>query len=44
MKISQDIRDEVSKQNHAEVFEGMQKMSEVFREKGSEIYLTEDKG
>jgi phosphomethylpyrimidine synthase len=44
MKISQEIRDSAAQQNHVEVAEGMAEMSQKFREKGSEIYLTEPKG
>src|ERR1700761_4762696 len=44
MKISQEIRDTASKQNHVEVAAGMADMSQKFREQGSEIYLAEPKG
>jgi phosphomethylpyrimidine synthase len=44
MKISQEIRDSVGKQNHMEAapneaLAGMAEMSQKFRDQGSEIYL-----
>ena len=41
MKISQEIRDEASRQNHVEVAAGMAEMSEKFKAQGSEIYLAQ---
>ncbi|MDB5458532.1 MAG: phosphomethylpyrimidine synthase, partial [Caulobacteraceae bacterium] len=39
MKISHEIRDTASKQNHVEAAAGMAEMSQKFRDQGSEIYL-----